>query len=246
MKKQFIICTLLLILCFALAIHTGLIGIDYGTHWDEGKLVWSVQNSVKTGLYLPRWYSYPSFSYDLALVTLVPEIYRVVSENRKAYKEAYSMSKHNEASVRKAVWKQVKTNFTDKLYQRAIQYRFWLNIRIVFLVVSMLSMLWIFFFQGFWQRNYIEALFASMLFGFSWEVGYHARWIAPDLIMTQFITLTMLFLILAYSNIAHKRLFMLLTSISAGIAIGTKYTSWIIIIPIIITFFLIKRREKGL
>lgn len=57
-----------LVVLFSFAFGLGIKGIDYGAHWDEPKLVNSVIDSVNTGLFLPRWYNYPSVPYDIALI----------------------------------------------------------------------------------------------------------------------------------------------------------------------------------
>ena len=59
------------------ALYIGVIGIisaDFGHHWDEKRIVKAVEKSAQTGVLLPRWYNYPSLSYDISLITAVPGI----------------------------------------------------------------------------------------------------------------------------------------------------------------------------
>ncbi len=51
------------------AFSTGWLGVDFGTHWDERKLMKSVRDTMQTGIILPGWYNYPSMIYDLAILT---------------------------------------------------------------------------------------------------------------------------------------------------------------------------------
>ena len=59
--------------CFLSAViayvYFGLIGTDFGWHWDEQKLFSSIEHTATTGLILPRWYQYPSLSYLLTLIS---------------------------------------------------------------------------------------------------------------------------------------------------------------------------------
>jgi len=50
----------------------GVMSRDFGTHWDEASITGSVEKSFETGLMLPRWYNYPSLTYDLALLGALP------------------------------------------------------------------------------------------------------------------------------------------------------------------------------
>src|SRR6188768_3965426 len=57
---------------FALFVTTGLRGVDYGWHWDEGD--WHIKPSrqmVETGILLPKSYIYPSFDKWLVLIPSV-------------------------------------------------------------------------------------------------------------------------------------------------------------------------------
>jgi hypothetical protein len=61
---------LLVLLCLAtsaVALRSGLRGIDFGTHWDEGLHLSAVQHSAATGNLLPERYLYPSFTHAVML-----------------------------------------------------------------------------------------------------------------------------------------------------------------------------------
>ncbi len=52
---------LLLLVCLAIFIWTGIRGVDFGQHWDETKYqIGPVKTMVETGTLLPRLYQYPS------------------------------------------------------------------------------------------------------------------------------------------------------------------------------------------
>ena len=64
----------LFVILFVFFLLTGLVGIDFGSHFEEERLLNSVEQSKRTGLFIPRWYNYPSFSYDLCLLAMAPEM----------------------------------------------------------------------------------------------------------------------------------------------------------------------------
>ena len=53
---------------FVFALLTGLRGIDYGGHPDEHVIFAGVKQMLSSGVFLPRWYGYPSFSFYVALL----------------------------------------------------------------------------------------------------------------------------------------------------------------------------------
>jgi 4-amino-4-deoxy-L-arabinose transferase-like glycosyltransferase len=56
---------------FVFALITGLRGIDYGGHPDEHVIFAGVKQMLNSGVFLPRWYGYPSFSFYVALLPLL-------------------------------------------------------------------------------------------------------------------------------------------------------------------------------
>ena len=51
------------------SLFVGIRGVDFGNHWDEWKLVSSVETHIKKKTFLPGWYNYPSMSYWLTLAS---------------------------------------------------------------------------------------------------------------------------------------------------------------------------------
>jgi 4-amino-4-deoxy-L-arabinose transferase-like glycosyltransferase len=50
-----------------LFVATGFVGLDFGDHWDEPRLVISAQEAASAGRLIPDWYNYPSLSFDIVL-----------------------------------------------------------------------------------------------------------------------------------------------------------------------------------
>src|SRR4051794_16928522 len=71
----------LLLGSLSIFLWTGIRGVDYGRHWDEvGYQIEPVKTMVKTGIFLPQLYIYPSFDYWLNLGVATPEIVRAIRE----------------------------------------------------------------------------------------------------------------------------------------------------------------------
>jgi len=155
----------------------GLKGIDFGKHWDEQKMIKSVEISVASGLLLPQHYKYPSVSYDIALLGIIPEAFSYILKSNSI--------------------EEIQENFQTKLKDIINQNDFKIRIRSIFLFLTLISYIWVFFLILIWRNNSIEALLGATLLISSWELHYHARWIAPDGLMMQFGILSMLLMYLA-------------------------------------------------
>ena len=187
---------------------TGVAGLDYGYHWDEPKLLESVRVSVYEGVYLPTFYNYPSMSHTLGVLSAMPEILNNIDRNHlnepvfHAHIAAYQLDNHN----------------------------FTLRTRLVFLTVTSLTIIWVYGLMLLWRRSIWLALLSSSIVALSWEVAYHARWIAPDTILMQFGALFLLCVIQAYRHPQHRG-WLWASVIVAGLATGTKYPAGLLLLP---------------
>ena len=111
-----------------------------------------------------------------------------------------------------------------------------LQIREVFLFVSILATLWIYMAGRVLRYSPWGAAFASALVGLSWEANYHARWIAPDAILMQWSALLLLFTV-CYLRWPAQKYWGWLAAGVAGLAAGTKYTGGVLLAPVLLVFF---------
>ena len=180
---------------------TGVVGLDFGHHWDEYGTAASLDNSVRSGMLLPMRYVYPGVRFWIGITAAAPEYARaMLSDLDPAH-----------GAARAAV-------LAEGLASRGTH----LRIRFVYLVLTSLGMVWLYLLVLTWRGNIVEALVAAALLGSSWEIAYHARWMAPDAVMMQFGALTMLFSVLAVVRERPGRWLMLAAG-AAGLAAGTKY-----------------------
>jgi 4-amino-4-deoxy-L-arabinose transferase-like glycosyltransferase len=195
------------LLAFGVALTTGLIGIDYGRHWDEPMQLQLVNQSIHTGLLLPTdFYNYPSVVYDLCVLASATKIKGHLGTD----------------------WSLTGAGF-------------YLGTRSLFLVVSTLGGL---FLYGAGRRlaGELAGAVAASVYLLSWQFAYHARWIAPDAVMTSFAALFLLALALAWRPGAG-RWALLAPAIAAGLAAATKYQGAILLLPALAAPVVWGRRE---
>lgn len=194
------------------AMYTGIMGVDFRSHWDEHKLFKSIRFSIPEGKILPGWYNYPSMIYDLTVLSAAPEFVTTYLADRSAFREV----------MQKRLW-------GDDLFP------FKLRARTLFLLITSLSILWTYLLVFHWTRQGSQALLSSAILASSWELAYHARWIAPDAILMQFGILTVLLVVLSLRASGRRRFtWLIAAAVAAGMACGTKYFGGIFLLPVFI------------
>lgn len=201
-----------LALALALSLWSSLRGINFGHHWDERKQIEAVERSAESGRLLPDWYNYPSISYLLCALPLLPEIGQLLSTEPKPFSRM-DFPKTKE---------ELKRSIRTPAYKLAA--------RRVFLWVSYFGPVWLVL--GLWRRRSPrEACLAGAIYALSFELCYHARWIAPDAVLTQFVALFVACLLRAQHS-ARARRWLLLAALAAGLATGSKYTAGLLLLPL--------------
>lgn len=190
---------------FVLFITTGLRGVDYGWHWDEGD--WHIKPSrqmVETGILLPKSYIYPSFDKWLVLI---PSVVRGVET---------AIATHGNIE---AVQKAMLAMFDAGDYI--------LRVRSVFIVVSSFAIIWTYCAALALRYRPWEAFVAACGVALSWEFAYHSRFAVADCLMLQFTALTTFMLALFHRT--GKPTWLYAASAAAGFAMGTKYPAVIVL-----------------
>ena len=190
---------------FALFLIVGLRGLDYGRQWDEPPNLLRLRDNIETGRLLPSSYSYPSLTHWVLQSTRLPDV----------------------VAHRNDVPAQRQGNLI-----RATEGRdFLLRARGTFLILASFVVLWTFFLVRAWGGGFWEAAFGASLIAGAWEVGYHARWIAPDALLMQFGALTLWLASLAVQPGA-SRWYKYLAGAAAGLCVGTKYSGVVLLLPV--------------
>lgn len=205
-----------LLVVLAIAIVTGWLGIDFGGHWDEPRMRRTVQTAVIDGRLLPGWYNYPSVTYDIAGAALLPDIVR---------------------EWRNADLREVQGAVFD--------HRDTIRVRTTFLVLTTLVLVWVYMLVYAWRRRWAEALLAAALLGGSWEVAYHARWLAPDGVLMQFAALFTLLAMVMVKRERYGRGWLVGLAAAAGSACGTKYPGGILLWPLLVVAWQARKSGSG-
>jgi Dolichyl-phosphate-mannose-protein mannosyltransferase len=198
----------------AVSVESGLTGIDFGEHWDEPTTTRAAIAAVASGLLLPRWYQYPSISFDVALATAIPAVLRA--------HEAGKTLENAAAGIRLP--------------------EFTLRVRSVFLVLTDLSAVWVFLTVLFWRRSAAEAALAALLLLSSWELAYHARWVAPDGLLMSFGSLSMLLMVTSVGSL-HPRRWLFGAAVAVGAALASKYPGGIFLVPLLLAAKMGRERD---
>lgn len=192
---------------FCLSTLIGLIGIDFGHHWDECCIL----GRYEINRWLPYEYGYPSMTYNISHLAIASHL---------AVKAAAFRIEDGSA------WRErLRRYVADERNQNRMK----LISRSVCLVVSQLSVAAVFLIVagafGWW-----EACLACLLLSFSNEFLYHSRWVVPDTIMAFWSTTTVACVLLALRKGSMKLLYV--AAVLTGITIATKYTSLFLLCPL--------------
>lgn len=177
--------------------------LDYGDHWDEQQQLGQVANTYATGSLLTHYYNYPSGSYWLTLVATVPYAIGGILQGDPV--------------------QQVVT-------MDALLGRLRIPIRFVFLLVTNLALVWVFFICRRAGAPVWAAFLSSLFLGLSFEFSYHSRWIATDGPTAQFVALA---LWLSCRFVQEPRASAFPPAVAAGLAFGTKYNAALVLIPVL-------------
>jgi 4-amino-4-deoxy-L-arabinose transferase-like glycosyltransferase len=192
------------LLPLVLLIGTGLWGLDFGLHWDE--LPWQigpVKHMITAHTLLPGYYNYPSFDYWLNLLALAPDA-------------ALSIIKGD--------------NLREQLLRTLDSHSFLLRLRGIYLVLTSLTLVWVYLLVRLWRNSQIEAVLAAFLLACSWEVAYHLRWVASDGILMQFAALTALLAVCSLNS--RREIWIIAAAVAAGLGFGTKYPGGLLLVPV--------------
>jgi 4-amino-4-deoxy-L-arabinose transferase-like glycosyltransferase len=212
---------LLVAVPLVLFLGSGWRGIDFGRHWDEGHRVLDLQSALNEGTLLPEEYNYPSMTFWLTVVALLPE------------------------AISRAGFSGETVELEGTIANYVPSDEFQIRCRLLFLSLSSLTILWVYATSLSWRRRPLEAFLAACLVAGSFEVAYHSRWVAPDAILTQFGALCLLACVRAQTR-GGGRGWLGFAAVAAGLATGTKYTGGIFLLPVLLVTWQCSRSPGAL
>jgi hypothetical protein len=215
---------LLFLLIFVAASYGVLIGIDFGTHWDEHFQYDALVKSAESGVLLPHRYNYPSVLYWLSLASVYDRVFEMLLTLRNHFSEC--------CWYRPGVGLPIYSEPLPKLEVFSFKF-FLMRARTLVAIVCALGGLWLFLslIKSRIVSNRSSAAVAAGCYLASWEFGYHARWLAPDMIMGQFVALFLLFLVKAEDS-KNPQAWLNAAGLAVGLAAGTKYLTAALLIAL--------------
>jgi 4-amino-4-deoxy-L-arabinose transferase-like glycosyltransferase len=191
----------LISLLFAVNLFAMLVGIDFGRTYDEPLQYIILVTSMQHGLLLPRYYNYPSLIYWIDLGSVIDRVLPLLNELFSKWPTA------------------------PKLEFFSFDF-FIFRARLVVIVLSSLGgpILFLTLIRSRLVSTPLAAVLAGGTYLCSWELGYHARWLAPDAIMATFVA-AFLFCLVRAEEAEEPRRWLDAAAVAAAVAAGTKYTS---------------------
>jgi hypothetical protein len=215
---------LVLALLVTIFFWTGLIGLNFGRHWDEALALEEITRPVETGVFLPRSYNYASMLFDIGTIALLPRTVPFLISTAKESPPSFALA--------------YRDGVPESEIATVIKYAkgetFHLRLRLILLMMSTLTGVWVFFAVRACKRSGWEAAFAAAVILTSWEIAYHSRWIAPDAVQMQFGALWLMMFTLALNSATRPLVWLRLSSAAAGLAAGTKYQGAFLLFPVIV------------
>ena len=221
-------------LLVAVFVLTGWKGRDFGRHWDEGFNLDKISRPLTNGVFLPGSYTYPGMVFDLGTMALLPETIPFLIRTTKELPPSYPSYSARYQEI-------VPNEKVAPLVAFASGEAFLLRLRGIFLVLTSLSGVWVFLAVRACKRSGWEGVFAAAVLLTSWEIAYHARWVAPDALQMQFVALWLMLFAFALRSSSRTLLWLRLAAAAAGLACGTKYQGAILLLPVLIHTFVVAR-----
>jgi hypothetical protein len=209
---------------------TGWWGIDFGTHWDEWYHIAGLTKCINKMQLVPQDFIYNGMYFLLGLPLLaahlghdVPPILRELKERTPTL----SLDASSLNSVKK-LQSDASTLLATKDYL--------LETRTLFLCVSALGIVWVYLtILRLYPRRYLAALAGAAFLALSWEFQYHARIVAIDAPLAQFLALELLLLCCAWRAESRARFagWMVAAAVAGGIVFGCKMTGIFALVPLV-------------
>jgi hypothetical protein len=120
-------------------------------------------------------------------------------------------------------------------------HHFYLRARAVFLVVSSLGGFWVYLALR-TRAGELGAAFGGATYLLSFQLAYHARWIAPDGVTASMTALFILWFVRAWDE-PEARMYRYLPAVAAALAAASKYQGAVVLVPLLIMYVARWRRD---
>jgi len=223
-----------------ITIISGLIGIDYGEHWDEHYVTRGLSNSIMTLTFIPNTYFYSGMYFNMGYLAMAGDFLDLLEKSYGEVSRAplYTFDLAKYPAIMKA-----QTAMLIKL--RGNEFK--LRLRSMYVVFSALSVLIMYFAARGVRPGYLEPLAGAALMALSWEINYHSRHIAIDNMMMVFGALVLLCVIrfsMRDPSSSGMR-WLIIGSAAVGFAAGAKIIGVLLVVPIIASIVLYRHGHSA-
>ncbi len=215
----------------AFSIACGVIGIDFGEHWDEHYHLEGVRECIDGLMLVPHRYIYGSLYFLLGIAVLLahyrgflPAFFREMATRQGL--DIIDLD-HYTAVQRFQVQARALLASHDYLPQT----------RIVFFCLSALTVLWTYLAVRVLQRGRaLGAVAAAAFAALSWELHYHARFVAVDALIAQLTALQLFLLATCWRAQSSRRFYAAYLTASgvAALAFACKATGLALLVPVLL------------
>ena len=213
------------------SIVCGAIGIDFGWHWDEHYHVAGVRECVDGLTLWTHRYIYGSVYFYLGLL--------VVFAHHVGFLPAFllEMSRRDGAAIVDLAGYDSVKRFQASAQALLNGNSYLLQTRMVFFCVSALAALWVYLtVRKLYPGRYLGALGAAAFVALCWELQYHARFIAVDALVAQFMAAE-LYLLSGSWTASRVRSFLgyyVGAAVVAGVLFSCKATGLVALLPVLL------------
>jgi hypothetical protein len=207
----------------------GHVGIDFGAHWDEQYQVDGLRPCIDNLVFLPQKYIYGGVYFLVGAAVLFA--------HNRSFPAAFL---HDLRAREGADIIDIASYPSVQAFQRASHVlidsdRYLIEARTVFFALSSLVILWVYLLmRRLHPGRYAAPLGAAAFVAGSWELQYHARFVAVDAVMAQVLTWKLLLLAAAWwaPNARSRIAWYLGAAIAAGLAFSCKATGLCAFLPV--------------
>lgn len=207
---------------------TGLLGLNFGSHWDEPYQVTGLSDCVSRLTLAPQFYIYNGLYFGLGVPALLSLTARplggVVRELCRA-----------QPPIGEPTGWPVVRAFQGAADGALHSQAYLLRTRGLFLALSTLALVWVYLIvRGLYPRRFLPALAATVFLAGCWQFQYHARFIAVDAPLAAFAALELLCLTRAVTAPSPGRLVRWYcgAAAAAGLMLAGKATGASGLVPI--------------
>ncbi|MCA9607415.1 MAG: glycosyltransferase family 39 protein [Myxococcales bacterium] len=229
-----------------MSLFVGTASIDHGYNWDEWALIEATRASVREVEVVQPRHIYNGFYLSCALAVVaahgLDDLPAALVEIKQMPALPFEPARYRAIQI----WQ------TD-MYRLLGSEQFKLEVRSLFLVLTSLSILWVFLtVLRLFPNRYLEAAAAAALMGLSWEIAVRARCTEVDAPQMMLVALHVYLTVVTLTASTKNRTLLagMGVGLATGLVIGCKMTGIYLIIPSMILAIVVPthrgRGERGL